>query len=156
MDGEVCRRAALLRFFDETPKFGERCGTCDNCMARAQHGEDLERDFAASGARLVLRAINSLNAPSIATIEKVLKGDVVEQYRYRYSVNPQAVSKDVLADREALPKKKPLSFFKELIPALVSRGYLDRGTKSTQAGNSAYRNSWTTYKHHNQGSDCAL
>lgn len=145
MDGEVCRRAALLRFFDETPKFGQRCGTCDNCMERAQHGEDLERDFAAGGARLVLRAINSLNEPSIGTIEKVLKGDVVEQYRYRYSVNPQSVSKEVLADREAMPKKKPLSFFKELIPALVSRGYLDRGTKSAQAGNSAYRNSWTTY-----------
>ena len=145
MDGEVCRRAALLRFFDETPKFGERCGTCDNCMERAQHGEDLERDFAASGARLVLRAINSLNEPSIGTIEKIIKGDVIEQYRYRISVNPQAVSKEVLADRAALPKKKPLSFFKELIPALVSRGFLDRGTKSAQAGNSAYRNSWTTY-----------
>ena len=145
MDSEICRRAALLRFFDETPSFGERCGTCDCCMARAQHGEDMERDFAAGGARLVLRAINSLNEPSIGTIEKVLKGDIVEQYRYRYSVNAQVVSREVLADKEAMPKKKPLSFFKELIPALVSRGYLDRGTKSTQAGNSAYRNSWTTY-----------
>mmetsp|Transcript_17700 Transcript_17700/g.50678 ORF Transcript_17700/g.50678 Transcript_17700/m.50678 type:complete len:1090 (+) Transcript_17700:41-3310(+) len=145
MDGEICRRAALLRFFGEIPNFGERCGTCDCCMARAQHGEDLERDFAIGGARLVLRAISALNEPSTGTIEKVLKGDIVEQYRYRYSVNAQVVSREVLADREALPKKKPLSFFKELIPALVSRGYLDRGTKSAQAGNSAYRNSWTTY-----------
>ena len=145
MDSENCRRAALLRFFDEIPKFGERCGTCDCCVERAQHGQDLERDFAACGARLVLRAINSLNEPSMGTIEKIIKGDIVEHYRYRYSVKPQAVSKEVLADRETLPKKKPVSFFRELIPALVSRGYLDRGTKSAQAGNSAYRNSWTTY-----------
>mmetsp|Transcript_22327 Transcript_22327/g.31981 ORF Transcript_22327/g.31981 Transcript_22327/m.31981 type:complete len:397 (-) Transcript_22327:1171-2361(-) len=33
MDAVKCRRAALLLYFSETPSFGERCGTCDNCLA---------------------------------------------------------------------------------------------------------------------------
>ena len=41
-DGCACRRAALLDFFGERPApFGERCGTCDNCVALAAAGDAL-------------------------------------------------------------------------------------------------------------------
>jgi len=52
-----CRRAKLLEFFDERPSFGEFCGTCDLCLNRKDHGDDLERDFQWEGARVVLFAV---------------------------------------------------------------------------------------------------
>ena len=71
INDEVCRRAELLKFFHEIPLFGERCGTCDNCVSRAKNADDLERDFAGSGARLVLYAISVLRSDQgIGQIEK--------------------------------------------------------------------------------------
>ena len=52
MSKDVCRRAGLLHFFGEEPSFGERCGTCDTCTTRKMHADNLERDFADSGARV--------------------------------------------------------------------------------------------------------
>ena len=45
MSTEGCRRASLLKFFDETPLFGNWCGTCDLCLARKNYVDDFERDF---------------------------------------------------------------------------------------------------------------
>ena len=57
MSTNGCRRAALLAFFDETPSFGEFCGTCDLCLNRKDHGDDVERDFQWEGARVILTAV---------------------------------------------------------------------------------------------------
>ena len=57
MKEDVCRRRALMGFFEERPSFGEGCGTCDVCTFRKVNDGDLERDFALDGARVLLMAI---------------------------------------------------------------------------------------------------
>ena len=54
---EGCRRAKLLAFFEETPTFGEYCGTCDLSLDRKRYGDDAERDFQWEGARVILVAV---------------------------------------------------------------------------------------------------
>ena len=145
MDGEACRRATLLRFFEEEPNFGERCGTCDTCRDRARHADDRERDFGEDGARLVLGAVDALKDQALGTVEKVLNGNVVETYRYRYGAMPDAVRDGLVRQRASMAKKRPTAFFRELVPALVSRGYLIKGESSSQRSGSSYSNTWTTY-----------
>ena len=122
MSDEVCRRAELLKFFDETPIFGERCGTCDTCVSRMVHSNDIERDFADSGARLVLYAISVLNdKQGISNIEKILKGCKIERYRYiTNSVDPESVKEKVnqmKVKMKGYKKRVPVSYFtKDLLP----------------------------------------
>ncbi len=140
INDEVCRRAELLKFFQETPLFGERCGTCDNCVARAKNADDLERDFSVSGAQLVLYAISVLRSDQgIGQIEKVLKGNDIEDYRYkdRYA-NTTAIQTKVMQMKNELKgykKRVPVSYFsKDLLPALLSRGYVDTKSVSSNVG----------------------
>jgi superfamily II DNA helicase RecQ len=129
MSNEVCRRAELLKFFHEEPSFGERCGTCDTCQIRSAHSNDIERDFSFNGARLVLYAISMLNErQGISSIEKVLRGIKMVPYRYKNSsVVQDAVHKKVIEMKSQMvgnKKRVPVSYFtKELLPALVERGY---------------------------------
>lgn len=130
LSDEVCRRAELLKFFGEEPSFGERCGTCDTCQMRNLHPDDIERDFANDGARLVLYAISSLNGrQGSSTLEKVLRGNKVEGYRYRNSVDESSVGSKILqmkGEIKGFKKKLPVSYFtKDLLPALVGRGFVE-------------------------------
>jgi superfamily II DNA helicase RecQ len=130
MKNEVCRRAELLKFFHEEPSFGERCGTCDTCQTRSAHSNDIERDFSFRGARLVLYTISMLNEKQgISSIEKVLRGIKMVPYRYKNSsVVQDAVHKKVIEMKSQMvgnKKRVPVSYFtKELLPALVERGYV--------------------------------
>jgi len=141
MSEEACRRAELLKFFDEAPSFGERCGTCDTCVTRMTHSGDIERDFADNGARLMLYAISVLNGKQgIGNLEKVLQGSAVEAYRYRsQNMNPVAIKETVTLLKSKMTgykKRVPVSYFtKDLLPALVSREYVEVLTQSSPAVN---------------------
>jgi hypothetical protein len=49
-------RAVLLIWVGRRFCLGTRCNTCDNCLAAAQHGDDLTRDFGAV-SRLILQVL---------------------------------------------------------------------------------------------------
>jgi ATP-dependent DNA helicase RecQ/Werner syndrome ATP-dependent helicase len=127
---EVCRRAELLHFFNEVPKFGQRCGTCDNCQTRNSNIDDIERDFGDNGARLILYALSILNdRQGTGTLEKILNGNKVDTHRYKnVTVIPDDVCKTIKMMRSLLSgykKRVPVSYFsKDLLPALVNRGYV--------------------------------
>lgn len=150
MSDEACRRAELLKFFNETPKFGERCGTCDTCVARSLHSNDIERDFADNGARLMLYAISVLNGKQgVSNLEKILRGNKVESYRYSSShANHDAVKEKVnhmKSKMSGYKKKVPASYFtKDLLPALVSRGFVEVETQSVKVNGRT--NSWSGYR----------
>lgn len=63
MKEDVCRRKALMGFFEEVPSFGKWCGTCDVCLIREANEDDLERDFSLDGARVLLLALALLRKP---------------------------------------------------------------------------------------------
>ena len=90
LNKEVCRRKGLLDFFEEVPAFGNRCGTCDTCLGAKKYGDDALRDFGTE-ARLIMSAVVGLKEGSMGILEKVMKGNVVEHYRYAYGVNPQVL-----------------------------------------------------------------
>ena len=129
LDLQACRRRALLEFFDEQPPF-ERCGTCDTCVNQQLHRHDLERDFSQLGALVVLRAAAALEQPAMGVLEKVVAGKIVEPYRYRPNQDEQQVQKNVLQARTDMGKRRPASYFRELIAPMVSKGYLAQQSKS--------------------------
>lgn len=146
---EVCRRAELLHFFNEVPKFGQRCGTCDNCQIRSNNIDDIERNFADNGARLILYALSVLNdRQGTGTLEKILNGNKVDAYRYKNAtVVPDDVCQAIKIMRSQLSgykKRVPVSYFsKDLLPALVNRGFVQvLQQKSVTSGMS---NVWSSY-----------
>ena len=138
LSDEVCRRAELLKFFGEEPSFGERCGTCDTCQTRKLHADDIERDFANDGARILLYALSTLNGKQGASVlEKVLRGNKVEGYRYRNSVNEATVGTKITemkSEMKGFKKKMPVSYFtKDLLPAMVDRGFVEINSQTSKA-----------------------
>lgn len=140
---EVCRRAEILRFFHEVPKFGQRCGTCDNCQIRNSNSDDIERDFGDNGARMILYALSVMNdRQGTGTLEKILNGNKVDHYRYKNAtVIPDEVCQTIRTMRSLLSgykKRVPVSYFsKDLLPALVNRGYVQvLQQKNTVSGRS--------------------
>ena len=129
LDSTKCRRKALLDFFEESPAFGERCGTCDNCKRVAtMDTNDLERDFGPLGARVVLQAVEGLNEQGTSTIMSVVTGKSTDSYRYR---RPESdVKEQVLSRKNAVGKKMTQDAFRELIVPLAQRGYLQESSKS--------------------------
>ena len=141
MDGEgSCRRATLLRFFGEEPKFGERCGTCDACRDRARYGlAGVVRDFAWDGARVVLRAVHDLDGQQgMSVLERALRGGAIEEYRYRRGVNSKRAVEALRSEREDMGRKRPASFLKEMIPSLVSREYLSESIRKMKVPGNAF------------------
>mmetsp|Transcript_8488 Transcript_8488/g.18994 ORF Transcript_8488/g.18994 Transcript_8488/m.18994 type:complete len:1008 (-) Transcript_8488:186-3209(-) len=135
MNTNGCRRAALLRFFDETPSFGKFCGTCDLCLNRNNHQDDLERDFQWEGARVILFAVMACPKQSMTTIETIVKGGSVESYRYHASLkaDPSRVTRKIEFTKEKMKRKKPSAYFKELVPSLVAHRYLKESTVKSSA-----------------------
>jgi hypothetical protein len=50
--GVNCRRVFILKYFNEIPSYG-RCGTCDICLLRHTHTDDLQRDYTLEVSALV-------------------------------------------------------------------------------------------------------
>jgi len=141
MDAVKCRRAALLLYFSETPSFGERCGTCDNCLAVSGASTSNNSNLSKS-ALVVLLAVDALKSQPVSVIEKVMNGQIVENYRYKCSANPVSVKNRIeLAFKH---QKYSVAILKELISLLASYGYLEVGTNRSTM-NTTYNNSWTTY-----------
>ena len=142
---DKCRRKALLDFFEESPAFGDRCGTCDTCQKHKHFGDDAVRDFTAS-TRLVLLAMTHLKEPSMSTVLHVVGGKIVESYRYSPQANPQHLKDEIVKMRMTLPQKTTTgAFLKELITILTQSGYIQESTKSATVGEGNYNRSWTVY-----------
>lgn len=144
MDAEKCRRRTLLEYFDQTPAFGDFCGTCDVCVNRKEYGHDLKRDFGPLGARVVLTAVAALQDQGLTNIVKVIGGNTVESYRYkRGAASPQAVRDSILKLKTDMPDQKPSTYFRELVAPLVQKGFIVESTKSANV--SGYQKTWTVY-----------
>ena len=145
LDKEVCRRKSILDFFQEVPSFGQRCGTCDNCLGAEKYGDDTLRDFG-SEARLILLAVSGLRDASMGIIEKVLKGTIVENYRYAYNTNPQTLQTMMKEKRKELPKARAsLQALKDIAVTMSQKKLLVESTKSANVGGGNYKRSWTVY-----------
>jgi len=154
LNKEDCRRKSLLNYFQEIPTFGERCGTCDTCLGAKKYGNDSLRDFGIE-SRLVLSAVVALKDPSMGTIENVLKGKIVEHYRYAYGINPELFQNSMNEKRKSLPRARAsLQFLKEIISTLSQKGYLKEDTKSANVGGGSYKKSWTVYRSSDIGRRC--
>lgn len=141
-DHQSCRRKVLVQYFQQTPAFGDWCGTCDVCLARDKYQGDQERDFGVP-ARIVLTAVMALNRQGLTNILKVATGNVVEPYRYdKFAWTPAAVQQqiEVLKGDE---KKYTSKYLKELVPGLVRAGYITESMESKKL--SGYDRTWTVY-----------
>jgi ATP-dependent DNA helicase RecQ/Werner syndrome ATP-dependent helicase len=146
MDSQTCRRKSLLTFFEETPKFGDRCGTCDVCLTHKQHLDDLERDLGPMGARVILEAVRSLREQGLSVLEKVIAGNTVEAYRYLQGTNATEVQKSVQDARNSMEKKRPISYFRELLAPMVTKGYLIQKIRNVQVPGQTFSRSYTYYE----------
>lgn len=154
MDKEGCRRKGLLDFFEEVPSFGERCGTCDNCLGAKKYGDDSLRDFG-NEARLIMSAVIALKDSPMGTIEKVLKGNIVENYRYAYNANPEALQRSMNEKRNALPRARAsIQALKDIFATLSQKKFLMESTKSANVGGGNYSRSWTVYSVSDTGRRC--
>lgn len=155
MSTEGCRRVSLLDFFGEKPSFGKYCGTCDLCLEKKHHAGDFERDFQYEGARVILLACAACPEQPMSTLEKIINGGTVEDYRY-YNKSPDfpaSVARKVNSARSLMTKKKPLSYFKELLQPLVQRGFIKQSTRQS-THKYAVRTIWQISRPHPR--DCSL
>jgi superfamily II DNA helicase RecQ len=143
-DNEICRRKALLDYFQDVSSFGDRCGTCDNCQNVAQYGKDMYRDFSDLGAMVVLQAVGALKEQGITTIVHVISGSFVDDYRYKSGMTAVHVKNMIQTFTDKLKKKYSQGYYRDMISSLVGKGYLDELTKKTRVN--GYERAWTTYQ----------
>jgi ATP-dependent DNA helicase RecQ len=130
LDGTKCRRRALLDFFQETPAWGQRCGTCDNCKKyNTLDSNDLERSFPM--ARVVLKAIQALDEPSASTVLSVIAGKKLESYRFKRGVVESKLQEALQALKAEGGKKISKEGYQDLFSPLVQRGYLRESSKTS-------------------------
>lgn len=69
----------------------------------------------------------------MSTIEKIIGGSTVENYRYEYTLrrDPSRVTRKIEVTKEKMKKKKPLDYFKQLVPSLVAKRYLEMSYKKS-------------------------
>jgi superfamily II DNA helicase RecQ len=130
---EGCRRALILDFFGERPSFGKHCGTCDLCQEKKHLTEDFERDFQSEGARVILIAVAACPEQPMSALEKIISGGTVEAYRYQNKSSdfPSRVARKINSVKSLMTKKRSLSYFKELFPPLVQRGFIMQSTRQS-------------------------
>lgn len=145
VDCQTCRRKALLNFFAETPKFGDRCGTCDVCQSQERYSDDLERDFGKMGARIILIAVSALREQGVSVLEKVIGGSIVEGYRYSLDANATNVQKLIEDAKGKIGKKRPISYFRELLSLMVIKGYLVQDVKQVKVPGQTFSRAYTYY-----------
>lgn len=134
MTSSVCRRASILRFFNERPSFGEHCGTCDVCVSSAKYQNDASRDFFLE-CRSVLLALNALKPVSLTKLEKVVRGIVVDNYAYRR--NAGETQKLIQASNREAPKRKS-GFWKIFLPYLIEKDLVSSESKTVQISGHTY------------------
>lgn len=142
LDSGTCRRKALLTYFEETPAFGDHCGTCDVCQNLATYGKDSQRDFGFLGARTILTAVSGLKEQGVTQIIKVIAGNTVEDYRYK-NRDPAVVKQAVDMSKSQSSKIFSQDYYKALIPPMVQRGYLAESMMSATI--SGYSKTWAVY-----------
>jgi len=140
---EDCRRASLLRYFNEVPSFGDRCGTCDTCQRRSKYAGDEQRDFARDGALLVLQAASDLDEPSLSTLQSAISSKQLESYRYKRGVSPTDCMNRVAKLKDEMSASYPQAFFRELVPLLCQKGYMSEMSRSANVG--GFDRTWTVY-----------
>jgi RecQ family ATP-dependent DNA helicase len=143
LTSDVCRRKALLTYFQETPAFGERCGNCDVCLSAAKYGSDSQRDFGPLGAQVLLQAIDSLADQGLSQIVKVVSGSTVENHRYKPGMIASSVRQRIEAAKEKLVKKYTQEYYRDLISPLTQKGYLIASSKT--ANPDGFSRTWTVY-----------
>ena len=141
MSDTECRRAALLQFFEEVPKFGQRCGNCDCCSNAVKYSNDTERDFAPS-ARVICTALAHLVPSAVSVLDKVLAGKEVEVWRYTLkSERGAAAATTAIAAAQSAPGANEVpDLCRNLLPSLVSAGWLVQ----IQQSSTGFR-SWSTF-----------
>jgi len=72
----------------------------------------------------------------MSTIETILKGGTVEPWKYEGSLrsDPSRVTRKIEMTKEKMKRKKPLDYFKELVPSLIAGRYLEQNTKPNKYG----------------------
>lgn len=103
----MCRRKSLLDYFVEVPAFGQRRGKCNTCLSVAKYGADSQRD-----SRVLLCAVFSLKEQGLSQIMNVVGGNKVEDYRYAVGKNSPAIQQAMAAEKENLPRKYPLAYYR--------------------------------------------
>ncbi len=64
----------------------------------------------------------------MSTIECIVKGASVEPYRYQRGIHPSKVAQKVASLKERMKRKRPVEYYKGLVPSLVQHGYLMQDT----------------------------
>jgi len=143
VDSSTCRRRQLLLYFETNPSLTE-CGMCDVCKARESFQDDMERDFGPAGAKVVLWAVSELKSQGLTAIVDVIGGKVLDDYRYKCSnYSPESLKKKLQEERNQMPKKQGLDYFRNLMSVLVQRGYVSEMSKSKRMD--SFTRTWTVY-----------
>lgn len=138
MSETECRRRSLLRFFEETAAFGERCGNCDNCSNAKKYAGQSERDFGAP-ARVLLTALAGVKPCGMSVLDKLVKGAAVEDWRYNqgYNSGAKAAQEAVKRAREAPGAAAVPDPVRNLLPSLLEAGYITQQTMKAAFGSYA-------------------
>ena len=70
----------------------------------------------------------------MTTLETIIKGGTVESYRYDAKLKAEIskVPMKITCLKERMKRKKPIEYFKGLMPSLVDRGYLRQITTKSK------------------------
>jgi hypothetical protein len=79
----------------------------------------------------------------LTVIEKIINGNSIESYRYTSGTNVTAIHDYIAKARKGMGKRRPVSFFKELITPLVNKGYLE--SRSKKANVNGYSRAFATF-----------
>eukprot|EP00930_Biecheleria_cincta_P039768 TRINITY_DN27305_c0_g2_i1.p1 TRINITY_DN27305_c0_g2~~TRINITY_DN27305_c0_g2_i1.p1 ORF type:complete len:919 (+),score=196.92 TRINITY_DN27305_c0_g2_i1:49-2805(+) len=141
-----CRRAWLLKYFGETPAFGDRCGTCDVCVAAKTHADDTHRDFRQAAAPILEAVAATSSFPQPMTqLLPIINGNYKPKSGGSLIIPVREATPRILAMRDALPKMmRQEAFTKEMIGMLVNSGHLLR--KRIQLQRDGFGNSFDVYE----------
>ena len=133
-----CRRAMILEHFEETPRFGSRCGTCDNCIrSKTIKEDDLQRNLTNEVMPILLTLKHGGSLTTTNLVDTVLgktpkNGKVVLNHQWQRFQIDEAKKR---ADRNSTNQH----FYKEVLGTLVRAKYV-----TEQKVRGAY-GSWNVY-----------
>eukprot|EP00929_Paragymnodinium_shiwhaense_P098235 TRINITY_DN59750_c0_g2_i1.p1 TRINITY_DN59750_c0_g2~~TRINITY_DN59750_c0_g2_i1.p1 ORF type:complete len:828 (-),score=167.23 TRINITY_DN59750_c0_g2_i1:66-2549(-) len=136
--GCSCARKGLVACFQEEPEFGERCGECDFCRSTSsEDGRILEQRNFRTEALPLLRAVAvceecAYPVPAVRLINIVIgkwtpTPKDVKRYRHCGRILVEMENIRVLLAEVAGPAaKNPAKYYRQLLPVLCARGFLER------------------------------
>jgi len=141
-----CRRRWLLEYFEETPSWGQSCGTCDVCEAQSAAPGEQHRDFS-QPARFVLLTAASFGhqGQSMKTFWQILAGTWKPKgIQTSFPAATDTVKAAIQEARQGLPAMyRQEAFVKELIGMMVNEGYLKRESRTWEGA--PFRNTYDAY-----------